>query len=125
MWSNTMSDIDNMPDMPLRLAALLAVLLAAMPAAAQQNVEERRACGPDAVRLCREFVPNQELINKCLFEKKEELSPACRTVMFGPEPATPTVAAPAAPATPVKQAARPEKARVIKVRARKRDHDCD
>ena len=66
-------------------------------AVAQQNVEERRACSPDAVRLCREFVPNQDLINKCLFEKKAELSPACRTVMFGPEPATPTATATATP----------------------------
>src|SRR5437588_10644468 len=90
-------------------------------AIAQQNVEERRACGPDAVRLCREFVPNQDLINKCLFGKKAELTPACRTVMFGTEPATPTAAT---PATPAKQhAAKPEKPRVIKVRARKHDHD--
>ena len=107
----------------------LAVALCALtvPASAQQNIEERRACTPDVMRLCREFVPNQELINKCLFEKQAELSAACRTVMFGAEPATPTVAAPAAPATAVKQqaAAKPEKPRVIKVRARKRDHDCD
>jgi hypothetical protein len=111
---------------PLFITSLALGLSAVItPAAAQQNIEERRACAPDAMRLCREFVPNQELINKCLFEKKAELSDACRTVMFGAAPATPAAAAPA-PATPVKRAAsRPERPRVIKVKARKRNHDCD
>src|SRR5262249_32950658 len=108
------------------MSLALGLSAAVTTAAAQQNIEERRACARDAVRLCPEFVPNQELINKCLFEKKAELSDACRTVMFGSEPATPAAAAAPAPATPVKRAAsRPERPRVIKVKARKHHRDCD
>jgi hypothetical protein len=117
-----MRSFDNIRMTPLFITSLILGLSAVMaPATAQQNIEERRACTPDVVRLCREFVPNQELINKCLMEKKAELSPGCRTVMFGPEPNA------ASPATPVKQQAptKPEKPRVIKVKARKVDHDCD
>jgi hypothetical protein len=103
-------------------AGLVLGLCAGMAsAAAQQSIEERRACAPDVVRLCREFVPNTELINNCLMEKKAELSPGCRTVMFGPEPNV------AAPTTPAKQPATsaPEKPKVIKVKARKHPHDCE
>jgi hypothetical protein len=114
-----MSNIVRMP----RLAAaglLLGLSAGIVPATAQQSTEERRACAPDVMRLCREFVPNTELINTCLSEKKAELSPACRTVMFGPEPG---VATP----TPAKQPAvsKPEKAKVLKVKSRKIERDCD
>jgi hypothetical protein len=105
------------------LAALVLGLAAGLaPAKAQQSVEERRACAPDVVRLCRQFVPNTELINTCLLEKKAELSPACRTVMFGPgtDVATPATAAKQPP-----PASKPEKAKVIKVRQRKIERDCD
>lgn len=107
---------------PLALAAIALALSAnVVPANAQQSIEERRACTPDVVRLCREFVPNTELINRCLMEKKAELSPNCRTVMFGPE------AAP--PATPVKQEpqSKPEetqKPRPIRQARRKASHHC-
>jgi hypothetical protein len=115
-----MSNIVRMT--PLAAAGLWLGLSAGLaPATAQQSIEERRACAPDVVRLCREFVPNTELINTCLMEKKAELSPGCRTVMFGPEPNVAT------PATPAKQpaASKPEKPKVIKVKARKRSHDCE
>jgi hypothetical protein len=112
--------------MPLLAAAGLVLGLSAgmAPATAQQSIEERRACGPDVMRLCRQFVPNTELINTCLVEKKAELSPPCRTVMFGPEPNV------AAPATPAKQqaAAAPERRKVVKVvkaKSRKTSRDCD
>jgi hypothetical protein len=91
-----MSNIGLFPGAPLTWGAFVLALSATVaPATAQQSIEERRACTPDVIRLCREFVPNTELINRCLLEKKAELSPNCRTVMFGPE------TAPAA--TPVKQ----------------------
>jgi hypothetical protein len=98
---------------------VLAVCAGAVPGMAQPDIEQRRACAPDVVRLCREFVPNAELINKCLAEKKAELSPACLAVITGPQ----TTPAP----TPVKQPAvsTPKKAKVIKAKYRKRSHDCD
>jgi hypothetical protein len=106
----------------LAVVGLILGLSAGMaPATAQQSIEERRACAPDVMRLCREFVPNTDLINTCLMDKKAELSPGCRTVMFGPEPNV------AAPATPAKQqaAAAPEKPKVVKVKSRKISRDCD
>jgi hypothetical protein len=107
---------------PLAVVGPILGLFAALaPAIAQQSIEERRACAPDVMRLCREFVPNTELINSCLMAKKAELGPACRIVMFGPEPSVAT------PATPVKQAAAsaPEKPKVVKIKARKISRDCD
>jgi len=107
-----------------RVTAVIASLVlgacaGAAPGMAQQpDIEQRRACAPDAMRLCREFVPNTELINKCLVEKKTELSPACLAVVTGP----PTTPAP----TPVKQppVSTREKAKVIKAKYRKHSYNC-
>jgi hypothetical protein len=131
--------VDDMKQVAAITSAVTGLLLglcaALTPGLAQQNaqqnnIEERRACTPDVMRLCRQFVPNTDLINKCLFEKKAELSPACQTVMFGPQQ---NVAPP--PATPVTQpspATRPstptvQKANVVvrKKVWKKRSHDCD
>jgi hypothetical protein len=65
------------------LAAGLAVAAWVLPAGAQGTPEQREACQPDAFRLCNEFIPNAQTTAACLFKKKRELSPACRTVMFG------------------------------------------
>jgi hypothetical protein len=117
-----MSNIGTVRLTPLAAAGLVLGLFAGMASAtAQQSIEERRACAPDVMRLCREFVPNTELINTCLAEKKAELSPGCRTVMFGPET---NVATPAVPAKQ-KAASTPEKAKVLKVKSRKISRDCD
>ena len=72
-------------------AAMFVTWAAAMPAAAQGGPpgtpEERRACMPDVVRLCQDFVPDADKVNACLFGKQSELSPACRTMMLGHAPA--------------------------------------
>jgi len=65
--------------------ALLAALLAHVaPASAQGTPEERRACGPDAMRLCREFVPNFAAVDACLNRRQAELSEACRAIVVSP-----------------------------------------
>jgi hypothetical protein len=65
------------------------LLLAAVPAVtgafAQGTEEERRACTPDVMRLCREFIPSVSAITQCLIDKRAELNPACKQVM-APEP---------------------------------------
>jgi hypothetical protein len=48
--------------------------------AEQGTADERRACTPDAFRLCGEFIPNADRITACLQEKVRDLSPACRVV---------------------------------------------
>jgi hypothetical protein len=117
-----MSNIVRMKRLAAAAGLVLGLSAGVAPAKAQQNIEQRRACAPDVVRLCREFVPNTELINTCLLEKKAELSPACRTVMFGPGP---DVATPGTAAKQQPPASKPEKAKIIKVRQRKIERDCD
>lgn len=81
-------------------AAVGLLVATAVPAAAQGTEEERRACTPDVMRLCREYIPNVERITACLVERGAELNPDCRLVMFPPEPSTATAARHAAPSKP-------------------------
>ena len=95
-------------------ALVLTMGAASVSALAQQpDIEQRRACAPDVMRLCREFVPNAELINKCLAEKKADLSPGCLAV----------ISAPQTPPAPTPTASVP--AKVHKAKYRKRSHDCN
>lgn len=76
---------------PLAAAALLvglSIATWASPAAAQRSDDQgmqnaQNACQGDAQKLCGEFIPDRAKIASCLFKKKVELSPACRTVVFG------------------------------------------
>jgi hypothetical protein len=75
---------------PIRISgtsALLATLwigAGGLPALANQGTtEERRACTPDVLRLCAEFVPDRNRITVCLQDKVRDLSPACRIVIDG------------------------------------------
>jgi len=60
-------------------AGLLLLGLAA--AAAQGTPEQRRACAPDAMRLCSDFIPDVPKITKCMKAKYRQLSEACRFEM--------------------------------------------
>lgn len=60
-------------------AVLLLIGLAA--AAAQGSPEQRRACAPDAMRLCSEFIPNVPQITKCMIAKRRQLSKPCLVAM--------------------------------------------
>jgi hypothetical protein len=65
------------------LAAMLglALMLAPVPAAAQQYTQEQRAaCEGDAMRLCGEFVPDVQRITACMHQKRRFLSSRCRAV---------------------------------------------
>lgn len=48
------------------------------PAVASGTPEQRRACRKDAMKFCREFVPNVQRITACMEARKTQLSPACR-----------------------------------------------
>ena len=52
-------------------------------ASPQTTPEVERACTPDAMRLCSEFVPDVPQITACMTKKKALLSPECKAV-FGP-----------------------------------------
>lgn len=46
-----------------------------------ETIQDRRACTPDVMHLCRAFIPNRTVITNCLVENIDHLSPACRTVI--------------------------------------------
>src|SRR5258707_7632480 len=66
-----------------RCIALLAALLCATTASAQENrgtPEQRAACAPDAFRLCVCYIPNPASVEQCLRQNESDLSDACRSV---------------------------------------------
>lgn len=64
----------------LKRLALAGLVVAALPAAASAagTPEQRRACRADAMRLCREFIPNVKRITACMEQNVDKLTPACR-----------------------------------------------
>jgi hypothetical protein len=66
--------------MKLACTILLAALIAGMSfsADAAGTPEQRRACRADAMKFCREFVPNVHKITSCMERNVRRLTPACR-----------------------------------------------
>jgi hypothetical protein len=64
------------PRMLLTLAAF--AVIGSSSAHASGTPEQRRACRSDAMRLCRQFVPNVPKITACMEKNIRKLSPACR-----------------------------------------------
>jgi hypothetical protein len=75
---------------------LLAILLAAsaVPAQAQNppiplppfltprgTPEDQRACRPDAARLCKEVIDNDDEVLRCFQARRQLLSTACQAVL--------------------------------------------
>jgi hypothetical protein len=58
--------------------------LATASIAQQVSAEQRRACTPDAFRLCSSEIPNVERITACMRQKKAQLSTACAAVFDKP-----------------------------------------
>jgi hypothetical protein len=73
----------------LSVATAVAISLTSFAAhAVEATAEQRRACTPDAFRLCSAHIPNVEAITSCMRAKKSELSPACKLVFDKPAKAT-------------------------------------
>lgn len=69
----------------LAQASALATLIAAalsLPAFAEGTPQQRRACTPDVMRLCKTEIPDHARITACLIAKRSSLSEACAMVMF-------------------------------------------
>jgi type II secretory pathway component PulL len=51
---------------------------------AQEHVfdETRQACGPEAIRLCREFIPDVPKITACMEAKYAQINEECRLAMI-------------------------------------------
>ena len=61
------------------LAACL-VVLSTPNLCLAQTLMQRLACTGDAMRLCRDFVPNHKLVAQCMEVKHDLLSRRCRAV---------------------------------------------
>jgi len=50
-------------------------------AAAEGTPDARQACTPDAMRICSEFIPDEEKVKQCMLRRYRQLSPECRAAM--------------------------------------------
>ena len=69
----------------LSVAAFLIFLAhQAGSARAQEHVfdETRQACGPEAIRLCRDFIPDVPKITACMEAKYTQINEECRLAMI-------------------------------------------
>jgi hypothetical protein len=63
-------------------ALVLVAMACPSPASAQSGTpEEQAACRPDARRLCREYVGNDQAVLACFQQNRAKLSRACRAVL--------------------------------------------
>jgi hypothetical protein len=73
--------------MPFRLLIAACLVAAATAASAQDeqpirvSARAKAACMPDALRLCRDAVPNVKNVLICFGVHREEISNRCRTVL--------------------------------------------
>jgi hypothetical protein len=73
--------------MPLRLLIAACLIAGATAAFAQDDqpirvtARAKAACLPDAIRLCRDAVPNVRNVLICFSVHREEISNRCRTVL--------------------------------------------
>ena len=73
----------------LGVAASVAISLTSFAANAfDATPEQRKACMPDAFRLCSKQIPNINAVIACMAANKSQLSPACRVAFEQVLPAT-------------------------------------
>ena len=65
----------------LSVATAVAISLTSFAAhAVEATAEQRRACTPDAFRLCSSHIPNVAAITACMRANKSKLSAECKLV---------------------------------------------
>ena len=74
----------------ITLAIVLA--LSASEVALATTQEEEQACTNDAFQFCQNFIPDRNRVFNCLVSKKDQISPACHTVLAPYLPTEPVVA---------------------------------
>ena len=47
------------------------------------SASDKAACMPDAVRLCRDAIPNVQNVLLCFGQNRDKISTRCRTVLAG------------------------------------------
>jgi hypothetical protein len=75
----------------LGVATAVAISLTSFAAHAfEATPEQRKACMPDAFRLCSKQIPNVDAVIACMAANRSQLSPACRTAFDQTMPAATT-----------------------------------
>jgi hypothetical protein len=75
----------------LSVATAVAISMTSFAAhAIEATAEQRRACTPDAFRLCSAHIPNVDAIITCMSTNRSKLSPACREAFDKAAPAAQT-----------------------------------
>jgi hypothetical protein len=63
----------------------LAAFAAAVPASAEEGFKvkaaDKAACMPDAIRLCRDALPNVRNVLACFSQNRAKISARCNTVL--------------------------------------------
>lgn len=62
----------------LPVFAMLALVAMTANSHAAGTYEQRRACRADAMKFCRDYVPNVKRITACMERNIRKLSPSCR-----------------------------------------------
>jgi hypothetical protein len=53
------------------------------PQTIKVSASDKAACLPDAVRLCRDAIPNIQNVLLCFGQNRDKISTRCRTVLVG------------------------------------------
>ncbi len=68
----------------LRVGVLGLSLVFSVSVAAAEGTEgtpeQKKACTPDAMHLCNQYIPDAARVKQCLADHVGDLSPACREV---------------------------------------------
>jgi hypothetical protein len=83
------ADMVREDQMSFRNALLVCVCLAAFGPAASASAEEamkvkasdKAACMPDAIRFCRDAIPNVRNVLTCFSQHRDKISARCNTVL--------------------------------------------
>jgi hypothetical protein len=65
---------------PIMMAATALLVLTGAAQAESQRDRQERACQADAMKFCKDFVPNEEKIAACMGQHRPELSVNCGIV---------------------------------------------
>lgn len=69
------------------LFAALFLAVGAASASAEEDIKvsasDKAACMPDAVRLCRDALPNVRNVLMCFGQNRDKVSTRCKTVLAG------------------------------------------
>jgi len=65
------------------LALSAGALFFSLHGASAQAPDARQVCTPDAMRVCSEFIPDEEKVKRCMLRRRSQLSAECRRAMAG------------------------------------------